>query len=63
MTIAALRTPDDRFADLPGYAFAPHWLDHANGLRMHYVDEPGPGRRHLSCACTASRAGRTSIAR
>jgi haloalkane dehalogenase len=32
------RTPDDRFAALPGYDFAPHWHD-AEGLRMHYVDE------------------------
>ena len=22
-----LRTPDDRFADLPGYAFAPHYTE------------------------------------
>jgi len=22
----ALRTPDDRFARLPGYAFAPHYV-------------------------------------
>ncbi len=32
------RTPDDRFESLPGYAFAPHYLEQ-NGLRMHYVDE------------------------
>jgi len=32
------RTPDARFASLPDYPFAPHWLD-ADGLRMHYVDE------------------------
>ena len=36
----ALRTPDDRFAALPGYSFAPHYLD-AGGLRVHYLDE-GP---------------------
>ena len=35
-----LRTPDDRFRDLPGYAFDPHYID-VDGLRMHYVDE-GP---------------------
>ena len=35
-----LRTPDERFTDLPGYAFAPHYLD-VDGLRMHYLDE-GP---------------------
>src|SRR4051794_34451867 len=32
------RTPDERFADLPGYDFAPHYTD-VDGLRMHYVDE------------------------
>jgi len=36
----ALRTPDERFANLPGYTFAPHYVDVA-GLRIHYVDE-GP---------------------
>jgi len=36
----ALRTPDDRFVDLPGYDFAPHYVD-IDGLRMHYVDQ-GP---------------------
>lgn len=34
----ALRTPDERFVDLPGYNFAPHYVD-VDGLRMHYVDE------------------------
>ena len=38
---AALRTPEDRFANLPGYPFAPHYHDGANSLRMHYLDE-GP---------------------
>lgn len=37
----ALRTPDDRFENLPGYPFEPHYLEAAGGLRMHYVDE-GP---------------------
>ncbi|HUI28120.1 MAG TPA: haloalkane dehalogenase [Candidatus Kryptonia bacterium] len=35
-----LRTPDDRFANLPGYAFAPHYLE-VDGLRVHYLDD-GP---------------------
>jgi haloalkane dehalogenase len=35
-----VRTPDERFAGLPGYAFAPHYVD-IDGLRMHYIDE-GP---------------------
>ena len=32
------RTPDARFAGLPGYAFEPHYVEQ-DGLRMHYVDE------------------------
>lgn len=40
-----LRTPDECFADLPGFPFAPHYVDvTAEGmapLRMHYLDE-GP---------------------
>ena len=36
-----LRTPDERFVNLPGYPFAPHYAD-LGGVRMHYVDE-GPG--------------------
>lgn len=35
-----LRTPDERFDDLPGYSFAPHYVD-VVGMRMHYIDE-GP---------------------
>jgi haloalkane dehalogenase len=33
-----LRTPDERFRDLPGYPFAPHYVE-VGGMRMHYVDE------------------------
>ncbi|MBM3673973.1 MAG: alpha/beta fold hydrolase [Actinobacteria bacterium] len=41
-----LRTPDERFAALPGYPFAPHHVevprgDGSGALRVHYVDE-GP---------------------
>lgn len=39
-----LRTPEARFADLPGYAFAPHWIEDLpgyEGMRWHYLDE-GP---------------------
>ncbi len=35
------RTPDERFAELPGYDFEPHY-EEVDGLRLHYVDE-GPG--------------------
>jgi haloalkane dehalogenase len=38
--VKALRTPDERFVDLHGYDFAPHYVD-IDGLRMHFVDE-GP---------------------
>ena len=40
-----LRTPDARFAALPGYAFAPHYLDDLAGLdalRVHHLDEGDP---------------------
>jgi haloalkane dehalogenase len=32
------RTPDDRFAGLPGYAFEPHY-EEIEGVRVHFVDE------------------------
>jgi len=32
------RTPDQRFAGLPDYAFEPRYVEQ-DGLRMHYVDE------------------------
>jgi haloalkane dehalogenase len=35
-----LRTPDERFKDLPDYPFEPNYVE-VDGLRMHYVDE-GP---------------------
>lgn len=40
--IDALRTPDDRFADLPDFPFAPHYVQDLKGyegLRGHYLDE------------------------
>ena len=33
-----LRTPDERFVNLPGYSFAPHYVN-VDGVRIHYVDE------------------------
>ncbi len=41
MDLTALRTPESRFANLPGFDYAPHYLDALSGfegLRMHYVD-------------------------
>jgi haloalkane dehalogenase len=46
-TIEFLRTPDERFASLPGYAFTPHYVDGLDGygpLRVHYVDERSAAR-------------------
>jgi pimeloyl-ACP methyl ester carboxylesterase len=40
--IEALRTPEERFVQLPGYTFRPHYLDDLKGyegLRVHTVDE------------------------
>ena len=36
-----LRTPESRFVDLPGYPYAPHYLQVSTDLRLHFVDE-GP---------------------
>jgi haloalkane dehalogenase len=41
-----LRTPDDRFATLPGYPYEPNYAEVADGdggtLRLHYVSEGDP---------------------
>ena len=37
------RTPDDRFAELPGWPYAPKYVEIADGLRVHYVDEGAVG--------------------
>jgi haloalkane dehalogenase len=36
--MSVYRTPDERFTALPGYPFAPHYVEQ-DGLRMHYLDE------------------------
>ncbi len=49
----ALRTPDERFNDLPGYDFAPHYVDDLpgyEGLRVHYLDE-GPAEALQTFLC------------
>jgi len=48
----SLRTPDERFANLPGYPFAPNYVEVDDGeggaLRVHYLDEgPRDGRTVL----------------
>jgi haloalkane dehalogenase len=34
-----LRTPDERFDDLPGYPWTPKYAETSDGLRMAYLDE------------------------
>lgn len=49
----ALRTSDERFASLPGYGFAPHYVDDLSGyagLRVHYLDE-GPRDAAVTALC------------
>ena len=46
-TMEVLRTPDEYFDNLPGYAYTPKYfeLEEHDNLRMHYVDEgPHKGR-------------------
>src|SRR5258708_32100797 len=33
-----IRTPDERFQNLPSFPFQPHYIE-VNGLRIHYIDE------------------------
>jgi tRNA(adenine34) deaminase len=49
----ALRPSDAQFAGMPGYPWAPHYLDDLpalGGLRMHYLDE-GPASAPLTWLC------------
>jgi haloalkane dehalogenase len=36
--MTVLRTPEERFVDLPDFPFEPHYVE-VNGLRVHYLDE------------------------
>jgi len=48
-----LRTPDERFASLPGWPYEPHYLEDLpgyEGLRLHYVDE-GPPDAPVTFVC------------
>jgi pimeloyl-ACP methyl ester carboxylesterase len=49
MSIQSLRTPDLRFSALPGFPFAPYYVEDLagyTGLRVHYLDE---GPRDAKC--------------
>lgn len=50
-----LRTPEDRFTNLPGFPFAPHYIEDLHGhgyegTRIHYLDE-GPRAAKQSFLC------------
>jgi len=48
--MSGLRTPDERFTGLPGFPFAPHYVEAFRGLRLHYVDEgPRTAQRTFLC--------------
>jgi haloalkane dehalogenase len=46
--VDVFRTPEERFAGLPGYDFEPHYLD-VDGLRLHYMDEGTGGGSPVVC--------------
>ena len=53
MTIESLQTPDERFAELADWPYAPRYVDDLPGyagLRMHYVDE-GPADAEVTFLC------------
>ena len=45
--VDVLRTPEERFADLPGNPFDARYATLPDGLRMHYIDEGPVGKRRL----------------
>jgi len=47
-TAEIFRTSDERFAELPGYDFTPHYAE-VDGLRLHYVDEGPPTGKPIVC--------------
>ncbi|MFZ0228892.1 MAG: hypothetical protein WA622_08045 [Mycobacterium sp.] len=47
-TPEVFRTPDERFANLAGYSFTPHYAD-VDGLRLHYLDEGPRSGRPVVC--------------
>lgn len=51
-----IRTPDERFAHLPGYPFEPHYAD-LGGVRMHYVDEGTDARAWQEAEQSAQTGG------
>ena len=61
----ALRTPEARFADVPGYPWAPHYtsdLPALAGLRLHCLDE-GPQGAPLTWLCLHGSQGWSHVYR
>ena len=53
MAVEFLRTPEDRFQNLPGFDYQPHYLEGEGefaGMRQHYVDE-GPKDAAVTFLC------------
>lgn len=51
-TLPARRTPDERFADIPDFAYAPRYIDDLagyEGLRAAYIDEGPKGAHTFLC--------------
>lgn len=48
--LQVLRTPDERFLNLPGWTYPPCFHERTDGLRLHYVDTgPREARRTWLC--------------
>jgi haloalkane dehalogenase len=47
--IPSLRTPEDRFAGLPGYRFSPNYCRVLGDLRLHYLDVNPNAKKVVVC--------------
>ena len=63
---APYRTADERFLDLPGYAYAPCYVQNLTGfegLRLHYLTKASATQRTPGCACMVNQPGLICIGR
>jgi hypothetical protein len=58
--MSILRTPDERFKNLPDFPFKPHYLQ-IGGLRVHYIDEGS--MKHYMTRCPRFGANRAILGR